>query len=128
MRYYARCDENNSLICFGVGYGGTEITEEEYRELENRTNLRWAARDAVVSGETEIESVDDDIREDVRRDTVHQFAEQVYAGASINAVPESLQTDVQTTVDALIAERGPIEEQEIDDDEALNIILGGETT
>lgn len=126
MRYYVEYNDSGKLIAFGIGYDGIEITEEEYHALENRTNRIWAATECVVSGEIDINAVDEDIREDVRCAAVSQLAEQVYMGESIDTVPESLRADVQAAVYALIAERGPIEEQEISDTEALNIIMGGD--
>ena len=124
MRYFAVYKDSDKLIAFGIGYDGVEITEEEYHALENRTNRIWAVTAAVVAGEIAIESVDDDIHEDVRLDAVAQFAEMVYSGAPIDTIPESIREDVQTAVDALITERGEPDEQEIGDTEALNIILG----
>lgn len=128
MRYYTKYDENENLICFGIGYGGTEITEDEYYMLKDRTARMWIAIESVVSGEIIIESVDEDIREDVRRNVVAQFAERVYTGASIGIVPESMREDVQQRVDNIIIERGEytpeISESEIAVNEALAILHG----
>lgn len=33
MRYYATYDESNKLIAIGSGFGGTEITKEEYETM-----------------------------------------------------------------------------------------------
>ena len=124
MRYYVKYDENEKLLCFGIGCGGTEITEDEYHTLQDHTNRTWVATTAVVSGEITIESVDEDIRDNVQREAVAQLAEQVYDGEPIDTVPGSLQADVQSAVNALIAERGEPDEQDISDSEALDIIMG----
>ena len=98
MRYYAQYDENNKLIAIGTGYGGVEITEEEYNEL--LTEIRTKA----------------------------SLVNQLYnAEITIADVPTEWQEEIQRRVDERIELEGTLEEQDISAEEALEIILGGET-
>lgn len=97
MRYYKICDDTHFIVAIGTGPGGIEITQEEY--------------DTLLS----------EIREKVA------YVEKLYAGEiTIDNVPEAWREDVQHEVDAI---RAAEEEaaQNISAEEALNIILGGET-
>lgn len=98
MRYYAQYNSENRLIAIGTGLGGTEITEAEYNELLAM------------------------IREKAR------LVDQLYNGEiTIDEVPTEWQEEIQRRVDERIAQQGTIEEQELSAEEALDIILGGET-
>lgn len=97
MRYYAQYNENNKLIAIGTGLGGAEITKEEYETL--LTEIR-----------TKVELVDKLYREEI----------------SIAEVPAEWQEEIQRRVDERIAAQGTLEEQDISDSEALDIILGGD--
>lgn len=96
-RYYKRLNEDGALTAIGTGHGGVEITEAEYNAL--LTEIREKAA----------------------------YVEKVYSGEiTIDDVPEAWREDVQRDVDAI---RAAEEEaaQNISAEEALNIILGGET-
>lgn len=96
MKYY-KTIENNTLIAIGTGYGGVEITEEEYNRL--LTEIRTKA----------------------------SLVEQVYNGEiAIDSVPTQWQEEIQRRVDERIELEGTLEEQDISAEEALDIILGGE--
>ena len=98
MRYYAQYNDSGKLIAIGTGNGGTEITEAEYNAL--LTEIREKA--ALV--------------------------EQLYNGEiTIDDVPEAWQEEIQRRVDERIAAEGTLEEQDLSAEEALNIILGGES-
>lgn len=97
MRYYVKY-ENDKLIAIGTGYGGIEITQEEYNTLLKEIRDKASLVDKLYSREI-----------------------------AINDVPEEWQEEIQRRVDERIAMQGTIEEQEISAEEALNIILGGET-
>ena len=98
MRYYAKYNDLGKLILIGTGPGGTEITEAEYNAL--LTEIREKA--ALV--------------------------EQLYNGEiTIDDVPEAWQEEIQRRVDERIAAEGAAEEQDLSAEEALNIILGGES-
>ena len=98
MRYYAQYNNSGALIAIGTGNGGTEITEAEYNAL--LTEIREKA--ALV--------------------------EQLYNGEiTIADVPEAWQEEIQRRVDERIAAEGSAEEQDLSAEEALNIILGGES-
>ena len=97
MRYYAQYNENNRLVAIGTGYGGVEITEEEYNRL--RSEIR-----------TKAELVDKLYNEEI----------------TISDVPTEWQEEIQQRVDERIAQQGTIEDQDISAEEALAIILGGE--
>lgn len=98
MRYYAQYSDSGRLIAIGTGLGGVEITEAEYNRL--LTEIREKA--ALVN--------------------------QLYAGEiTLADVPAEWQEEIQRRVDERIAEQGAADQQEISDEEALNIILGGDT-
>ena len=98
MRYYAQYNNSGKLIAIGTGNGGTEITEAEYNAL--LTEIREKA--ALV--------------------------EQLYSGEiTIDDVPTEWQEEIQRRVNERIAAEGAAEEQDLSAEEALNIILGGES-
>lgn len=98
MRYYAQYNESNKLIYIGTGYGGVEITEEEYNRLLTEIRIKASLVDQLYSGEI-----------------------------TIDAVPTQWQEEIQRRVDERIELEGTLEDQDISAEEALNIILGGET-
>ena len=98
MRYYAQYNDSGKLIAIGTGPGGVEITESEYNAL--LTEIREKA--ALV--------------------------EQLYNGEiTIDDVPTEWQEEIQRRVNERIAAEGSAEEQDLSAEEALNIILGGES-
>ena len=98
MRYYAHYNEAGELVIIGTGPGGTEITEGEYNRLLAEIREKAALVDRLYSGEITIDDVPTDWQEEIRR-----------------------------RVDERIAAEGSAEEQDISAEEALNIILGGES-
>ena len=98
MRYYAQYNNSGNLIAIGTGCGGVEITESEYNTLLT------------------------EIREKVA------LVEQLYNGEiTIDEVPVEWREEIQRRVDERIAAEGAAEEQDLSAEEALNIILGGES-
>lgn len=97
MRYYAQFDSENKLISIGKGYGGVEITEEEYNRLLSEIRTKASLVDQLYNGEITIDSV-----------------------------PTEWQEEIQRRVDERIAVEGEADERDISADEALEIILGGE--
>lgn len=97
MRYYKQFDDTGKLIAIGTGPGGTEITESEYNALLAEIREKAACVDKLYTGEITIDNV-----------------------------PEAWREDVQREVDALKATDEEAA-QNISAEEALNIILGGET-
>ena len=95
MRYY-KLVENDTLIAIGTGYGGVEITEEEYNCLLSMIRTKAALVDSLYNGEI-----------------------------TIDHVPTEWQEEIQRRVDERIANQGTLEEQDISAEEALDIILGG---
>lgn len=98
MRYYAQYNEVGKLIAIGTGCGGVEITEAEYNELLTMIREKASLIDALYNGEI-----------------------------TISDVPTEWQEEIQRRVDERIELEGTLEEQDISAEEALNIILGGET-
>lgn len=91
-------DNHGKLIAIGTGPGGVEITEAEYNRL--LTEIREKA--ALVN--------------------------QLYMGEiTLDAVPAEWQEEIQRRVNERIEQEGAADQQEISDEEALNIILGGDT-
>lgn len=97
MRHYAQYDETGKLIAIGTGYGGTEITEEEYNRLLSEIREKAALVDKLYRGEITIEDV-----------------------------PAEWQEEIQRRVNERIEAEGDAEDQDIPAEEALAIILGGE--
>lgn len=98
MKYYAQYNDSGVLLAIGTGIGGTEITETEYNAL--LTEIREKA--ALVG--------------------------RLYKGdITIADVPTEWQEEIQRRVDERIAAEDAAAEQDIPAEEALNIILGGET-
>ena len=98
MRYYAQYNDNGKLIAIGTGNGGVEITEAEYNTLLAEIREKAA------------------------------LVEQLYNGAiTIADVPEAWREEIQRRVNERIAAEGTAEEQDLSAEEALNIILGGES-
>lgn len=98
MRYYAQYNSENRLVAIGTGYGGTEITEEEYNRLLTEIRTKASLVDQLYNGEI-----------------------------TIDHVPTEWQEEIQRRVDERIEQEGTLEEQDISAEEALNIILGGVT-
>ena len=98
MRYYAQYNDSGALLAIGTGAGGVEITESEYNALLSEIRERAALVNKLYTGEITI--VD---------------------------VPTDWQDEIQRRVDERIAAEGAAAEQDISAEEALNIILGGET-
>lgn len=98
-KYYAQYSEDNRLIAIGTGNGGTEITEDEYNTFLAEIREKAALVDKLYSGEI-----------------------------TIDDVPTDWQEEIQRRVDERIAAEGAADDQDISAEEALDIILGGETT
>ena len=97
MRYYADY-YNNNLLSVGIGNCGSEITESEYNALLSEIREKAVLVDKLYAGEI---TMDD--------------------------VPTDWQEEIQRRVDERIAAEGAAEEQDISAEEAMSIILGGET-
>lgn len=98
VRYYAQYSEDKKILSIGTGSGGTEITESEYNALLSEIREKAALVDKLYSGEITIAEVPADWREEIQR-----------------------------RVDERIAADRASEEQDIPAEEALGIILGGES-
>ena len=98
MRFFAQYNDFGKLIAIGTGNGGVEITEAEYNALLAEICEKAALVDKLYSGEI-----------------------------TIDEVPVEWQEEIQRRVDERIAAEGAAEEQDLSAEEALNIILGGES-
>ena len=98
MGYYAQYNSENKLIAIGTGPGGIEITEGEYNALLTEIRTKAALVDSLYNGEI-----------------------------TIDDVPTEWQEEIQRRVEERIAMQGTAEEQPISAEEAMNIILGGDT-
>ena len=98
MRFFAQYTASGTLIAIGTGNGGTEITEAEYKRMQSENLEKSALVDKLYSGEI-----------------------------TIAEVPEDWQAEIQRRVEERIAAEGAAEEQDIPAEEALDIILGGES-
>lgn len=95
MRYYAHYNEENKLIAIGTGYGGTEITEEEYNTLLAEIREKARLVDALYNEEITLENV-----------------------------PPEWQEEIQRRVNERIEMMGNLEEQPISSDEFYSMIEG----
>ena len=98
MRYYAQYNDTGKLLAIGTGCGGVEITEAEYNALLSEIREKAALVNRLYSGEI-----------------------------TIDDVPTEWQEEIQRRVNERIAAEGTAEEQDLSAEEALNIILGGES-
>lgn len=98
MRYYAQYNDSGKLIAIGTGNGGVEITEAEYNVLLAEIREKAALVEQLYNGEI-----------------------------TIDDVPTEWQEEIQRRVNERIAAEGAAEEQDLSAEEALNIILGGES-
>ena len=98
MKYYAQYNDFGKLIAIGTGNGGVEITEAEYNALLTEIREKAVLVDKLYSGEI-----------------------------TIDDVPTEWQEEIQRRVNERIAAEGTAEEQDLSAEEALNIILGGES-
>ena len=98
MRYYAQYNDSGKLIAIGTGNGGVEITEAEYNALLAEIREKAALVEQLYNGEI-----------------------------TIDDVPTEWQEEIQRRVNERIAAEGAAEEQDLSAEEALNIILGGES-
>ena len=97
-RYYVRYKIDGTIYMIGVGIGGTEITESEYNRILTEIREKAALVNQLYNGEI-----------------------------TIADVPEAWQEEIQRRVEERIAAEGTAEEQDIPAEEALDIILGGES-
>ena len=98
MRYYAQYNDSGKLLAIGTGCGGVEITEAEYNALLSEIREKASLVNRLYNGEI-----------------------------TIADVPEAWREEIQRRVDERIAAEGAAEEQDLSAEEALNIILGGES-
>lgn len=97
MRYNKRMN-GSYILAIGTGSGGTEITESEYNALLSEIREKAALVDKLYGGEI-----------------------------AIDEVPADWQEEIQRRVDERVAAEGSAEEQDISEEEALEILLGGAT-
>ena len=98
MRHYAQYNDSGKLIAIGTGCGGVEITEAEYNALLAEIREKAALVEQLYNGEI-----------------------------TLDEVPADWQEEIQRRVDERIAAEGAAEEQDLSAEEALDIILGGES-
>ena len=96
--YYAQYNDSGKLLAIGTGNGGVEITEAEYNALLAEIREKASLVNRLYSGEI-----------------------------TIDDVPTEWQEEIQRRVNERIAAEGAAEEQDLSAEEALNIILGGES-
>ena len=93
MRYYAQYNESGKLIAIGTGYGGVEITEEEYNRLLTEIRTKAQLVDSLYNGEI-----------------------------TISDVPTEWQEEIQRRVDERRAAEGEADEQEVPSEEFYSMI------
>ena len=67
MRYYNSYDETGKLISIGTGFGGIEISEQEYNSLLAMIREKAALVNALYSGEITLSDVPTEWQEEIQR-------------------------------------------------------------
>ena len=98
MRFFAQYNDTGKLLAIGTGPGGVEITESEYNALLSEIREKAALVDKLYSGEI-----------------------------TIDDVPADWQEEIQRRVNERIAAEGEAQEKPLSAEEAMDIILGGES-
>lgn len=100
MRYYKIIDSTGRLLAIGIGDDGEEITEAEYNALMAEIQAKWDYISRLADGKI-----------------------------TANDVPAEWRTEVQAEAEAIIKAREEAANQpeEITAEEALDILLGGES-
>ena len=98
MRYYAQYNDTGALLAIGIGSGGVEITEAEYNRLLSEIREKASIVNQLYNGEITIADIPADWRDEIQRRVKERIAAEAAA-----------------------------EEQDIPAEEALDIILGGES-
>ena len=100
MRYYKILDPTGKLLAIGIGDDGIEITEAEYNALMAEIQAKWDYISKLADGRI-----------------------------TASDVPSEWRTEVVTEAEAIIAAREEAANmpEEISAEEALGILLGGET-
>ena len=93
MRYYAQYNDSGKLVSISTGYGGEEITEDEYNALLSEIREKSAIVDKLYGGEI-----------------------------TIDEVLADWQDEIQRRVDERIAAEGSAEEREISGDEFISMV------
>ena len=66
MRYYAEYD-GDTIIAVGTGFGGTEITEDDYKAVLAEIEEKRLLADQLYAGEITIEDVPEKWRTEVQQ-------------------------------------------------------------
>lgn len=88
MRYCATYDANGKLTAIGTGYGGTEITKEEYDRLLAEIREKVALVNQLYSGEITLDEVPAEWQEEIQRRVEERKAAEEEAEANM---PEEAQ-------------------------------------
>lgn len=73
MRYY-KLYKNDKLIVIGTGYGGTEITKEEYDSLLTEIRTKAELVNKLYNAEITIEDVPTEWQEEIERRVAERIA------------------------------------------------------
>ena len=67
MRYYAQYNDNGTLLAIGTGYGGAEITEEEYNALMAEIRAKADLVNQLYNGEITLADIPTEWQEEIQR-------------------------------------------------------------
>lgn len=93
MRYYKIID-NGVLFAIGTGYGGEEITEEEYNELLTEIQQKVDYTNKLYNEEIELTDIPEDWRGEIINRVQDRIAAEVEAQAeevSADEIKEALE-------------------------------------
>ena len=83
MSYYARYTEQGILHAIGTGYGGVEITKEEYDRLLAEIREKAALVNQLYSGEITLDEVPAEWQEEIQRRVEERKAAEEEAEADM---------------------------------------------
>jgi hypothetical protein len=97
MRYFAQYNENGKLVAIGTGYGGVEITEDEYNTLLSEIREKADLVNKLYSSEITIDEVPAEWQEEIQRRVDERIAweAEIAAMEASEATEEEENSNVQ---------------------------------
>jgi hypothetical protein len=68
MRHYAIYNETGKLIVIGIGYGGVEITKEQYDALNAEIHEKAELAEKLYNGEITADDIPEERREEIQQE------------------------------------------------------------
>lgn len=78
MRHYAIYNETGKLIVIGIGYGGVEITKEQYDALNAEIHEKAELAEKLYNGEITADDIPEEWREEIQQEVTSRVAPYTY--------------------------------------------------